>query len=127
MDGRPLLGAPVAKNSGNYINKLGVDDNGQVRVLPVSDIECVTASGDYVEIHVADSSFLKKETIAALENLLDPHTFCRVHRSSIVNANKITGITSRGSGTYALSTASGRVVTSSRSYRNAVKDLRKSG
>ncbi len=123
LGGRPLLG-PAAGANKNYVDRIGVDVRGRIRTIPVDDIECFAASGDYVEILLPDKSYLKKETISGLEALLDPRRFFRVHRSSIVNADKLSRIVARGSGTYDLTLASGRVVSSSRSYRSVVIDLK---
>jgi DNA-binding LytR/AlgR family response regulator len=76
-----------------------------------------------VEIQLPDQAYLKKGTISALENLLDPEQFKRVHRSTIVNTHCVEGTTARGSGTYELSFPSGRKVSSSRSYLTIVQNL----
>lgn len=123
LSGRSLLRKEAPENK-ECMDRIGVEDQGRMRVISVDDIECFAASGDYVEIHLADKSYLKKETISALEALLDSRKFRRVHRSTIVNANKISGIEAKGSGAYSLTLASGRVVSSSRSYRSVIMDLK---
>lgn len=123
LAGRPLLGSAPAPATGG-IDHLAVDDRGETRHIAAADIECLAASGDYVEIRLAGESHLKKATISSLETLLDPTRFRRVHRSTIVNADKVTRITPRGSGAYQLTLESGRVVGSSRSYRSVVMALK---
>jgi hypothetical protein len=122
LDGRPLLG-PATSASKDYVDRIGVEDRGQIRTIAVDDVECFAASGDYVEILLLDKSYLKKETISGIEALLNPRKFFRVHRSTIVNADKLSSISAKGSGTYDLTLASGRVISSSRSYRSVVMDL----
>lgn len=122
LDGRPLLGPQPAKSSG-YIDKLTVEHRGQPVVIHLRDVEYFAASGDYVEIQLPDRSYLKKGTISALEDLLDPAQFQRIHRSTIVNTRCVQSTTARGSGSYELSFPSGRKVTSSRSYLTVVQNL----
>lgn len=122
LDGRPLLGEAKTDRH-NPVARISVEDRGRVITISVADVDCFTANGDYVEIHVPDRSYLKKVTIASLEDLLDPALFRRVHRSTIVNLHRVARISARGSGAYELELASGRTVTASRSYRTVVKGL----
>lgn len=122
LEGRPLLGPQPATSNG-YIDSLTVDDRGQPVVIPLRDVEYFAASGDYVEIQLPQRSYLKKGTISALEDLLDPACFQRIHRSTIVNTSCVQDIASRGSGSYELSFNSGRKVTSSRSYLTVIQNL----
>jgi two-component system LytT family response regulator len=122
LDGRPLLG-PKPKGDNDFIDRISLDDRGQVKTVPIGDVECFSASGDYVEVHLANQSFLKKETILNLEALLDPAQFARVHRSTIVNRARVKSIAARGSGAYELTLESGQVVNASRSYRPVVLEL----
>ncbi len=125
LDGRPLLGQPGLHRS-DYIGRIGADDGGQVITLAVEDVVYIAASGDYVEIHMADKRFLKKETIANFEALLDPELFRRVHRSTMVNVQRVSRIEPKGGGAYALILANGQVLNSSRSYRAVIKALQAS-
>lgn len=122
LDGRPLLG-PKPGKSGGTIERLTVDHRGQSVTVDLRDVEYFAASGDYVEIQLAEQAYLRKGTISALEKLLDPAHFQRIHRSTIVNTRRVQNITPRGSGAYELSFASGRKVSSSRSYLTVVQNL----
>jgi DNA-binding LytR/AlgR family response regulator len=124
LDGRPLLGPRPAK-SGGHIDRLTVEHLGQTVVINVREIEYFAASGDYVEIQLPDRQYLKKATITALENLLDPAQFQRIHRSTIVNILRVESAAPSGSGVYELRFASGRKVKSSRSYLTVVQNLNK--
>lgn len=124
LAGRPLFGNRSVRAAAQQID---VEDRGQPRSIDLGEVECFLASGDYVEIHLRDQSFLKKITISALEHLLDEQKFPRVHRSTIVNSGRVKGVRSCGSGVHELTLASGRVVKASRSYRNVVHALRRQG
>lgn len=123
LEGRPLVGPKPAKSNG-YIDRLTVDHRGQPFVIQLRDVEYFAASGDYVEIQLAEDSFLKKGTISALEDLLNPAQFQRVHRSTIVNTLRVQNATARGSGSYEITFPSGHKVTSSRSYLTVVQNLK---
>lgn len=122
LEGRPLVG-PLPR-APSYVDVIGVEDRGKITTLPVGDVECFLASGDYVEIHTSGRQFLKKETIAALDALLDPERFLRIHRSAIVNADHVESIKAAANGTFDLTLKSGRTLASSRSYRAAVQALK---
>jgi hypothetical protein len=134
MDGRPLPGAGRGKRNsekreagrGGYIDVIGVDDRGEVRRLPVGEIEFIAASGDYVEINLADRCYLKKETTTGLEALLDPAVFQRIHRSTIINTQKVSAVDAKGSGAFKIRLASGKTVHSSRSYYSVVVAMKNS-
>lgn len=79
-----LLAQPVPK-----LERLIIRDRGHVHVVPVADIHYVEAEDDYIEIHTADRSFLKTQRLSDLEAQLDPRRFVRVHRSYLINIDKL--------------------------------------
>ncbi|CAN5905457.1 LytTR family DNA-binding domain-containing protein [soil metagenome] len=80
-------GAPLP-NAVAYAERIAVETHGRVRAVPVAQIDYITASGSYAELHVRDGAtihrHLIRETMQALEGRLDPSRFLRVHRSVIV-------------------------------------------
>ena len=82
---RDLLDTHHAQNA--PIQRILVKIGTNAYVLFVRDIIYFQAADDYVRIHYQDRSFLKYETLSRLETLLDPDTFCRIHRSYIININ----------------------------------------
>jgi two-component system LytT family response regulator len=72
--------------------RIVVKDGTKVHVIPIEKLDYVEAQGDYVALHSAGRSFLKQQPISSLETLLDPSRFVRVHRSAIVNLERITRI-----------------------------------
>lgn len=120
LDGRPLLGPSRAAG---HLVQIEVDDRGSATSITVGEIEALAASGDYVSIQLADRSYLKKATISSMAGLLDPSVFKRIHRSTIVNAQHVDTVSPRGGGSFDVTLRSGRVVSSSRSYRAVVEGL----
>ena len=84
------------------IERIAVEMKGQVRVVPVSDIEYITASGPYAEIHTHERGYIIRERMQALEERLDPARFLRIHRSVIVRLDLIDALLRGGGGDYAV-------------------------
>ncbi|MDP9349367.1 MAG: LytTR family DNA-binding domain-containing protein [Gemmatimonadota bacterium] len=92
---RALLGAGAAPVSPpppaarQYLERITVHMRGKTRVVPVSEIDYITASGVYAELHVGTTSHLIRESMQTLEEQLDPGRFVRIHRSAIVRLELI--------------------------------------
>jgi two-component system LytT family response regulator len=69
-----------------------VKDRNRVYVIPVETLDYVEAQADYVAFHSGGRSYLKLQSISSLETELDSARFVRVHRSSIVNLERIARI-----------------------------------
>src|ERR1035441_9369925 len=64
----------------------------RVHVIPIGRLDYVAAQDDYVALHSEGKSYLKQQPIAAVEALLDPASFVRIHRSAIVNLERVARI-----------------------------------
>jgi two-component system, LytTR family, response regulator len=84
--------AQSARPPGQLPERIVVRDGTKVHVIPIEKLDYVEAQDDYVALHSGGRSFLKQQPIAAVEALLDPARFVRVHRSTIVNLERITRI-----------------------------------
>ena len=100
--------------------RIPVRDGVRVHFVETTDLEYVTAEGNYVTLHAGGRESLLRETLAAMEARLDPGAFVRVHRSTIVRIDRVVEIESVASGEYVLTLRGGATVTSGRSYRQAV-------
>jgi len=69
-----------------------VRDRGREYVIPIATLDQVEAQGDYVMLHARGRRYLKLERMAALESALDAFGFVRVHRSRIVNLDRVARI-----------------------------------
>ncbi len=112
-------------NSGNsakstvnsYTNRIVFKSRGRILFLPVSDIRWIGAEGNYVRLSTATESHLLRETMAHLEERLDPRGFLRVHRSFIVNLKYVKEVRREGNGDSVVVMDSGQKVALGRSYR----------
>jgi two-component system LytT family response regulator len=71
------------------VERVLIRDGAQVHVLPVEQIDYVEAQDDYVCFKTAGRQYLKDQTMAALEATLDPMRFVRIHRSYLLNIERI--------------------------------------
>jgi two-component system LytT family response regulator len=69
-----------------------VRDGDRIHVLRAQDIDWIAAAGNYVELHVGKSTHLLRSTLAALEQRLDPDTFLRIHRDTLVHVDRIRSV-----------------------------------
>jgi two-component system LytT family response regulator len=84
--------AAAARPPQEYAQRLVVKDGAKVAIIPVDKLDYVEAQDDYVELHSQKRSFLKQQTISSVEASLDPKQFVRIHRSCIVNVERIAKI-----------------------------------
>jgi two-component system LytT family response regulator len=85
----PARIAAEARPRGGPLERVLIRDGAQVHVLPVDRIDYVEAQDDYVCFKCEGKSYLKDQTMAALEALLDPGRFVRIHRSYLLNLERI--------------------------------------
>jgi two-component system LytT family response regulator len=114
--------SPAIAPGGRWLERIPVEMRGQVRVVPVEEIEYVTASGPYAELHTAERGFVIRERMQALEERLDPARFLRIHRSVIVRLDRIDALLRGGGGDYAVRLKSGVKL---RVSRTRVEELEK--
>jgi two-component system, LytTR family, response regulator len=82
----------AAQPPGQHAQRIVVKDGTRVHIIPVSQLDYAEAQDDYVALHSAGKSYLKQQTISSLESSLDPARFVRVHRSYIVNLERVSKI-----------------------------------
>jgi two-component system LytT family response regulator len=98
------------------------DDAGTVR-LDVNTIDWIDAAGDYMCVHADGRTYVLRETMKSLEAVLDPNLFQRVHRSTIVNVQRVRRLRPHTNGEYFLTLEDGQEIKLSRSYRDRVDQL----
>ncbi|MGH8179143.1 MAG: LytR/AlgR family response regulator transcription factor [Steroidobacter sp.] len=98
------------------------DDAGTVR-LDVKTIDWIDAAGDYMCVHAEGRTYVLRETMKSLEAVLDPNVFQRVHRSTIVNVQRVRRLRPHTNGEYYLTLDDGQEIKLSRSYRDRVDQL----
>lgn len=77
------------KQSPSKLERLIVKTNGRIVFLRIEEIDWMEAAGNYVKLHVGNESHLVRETMNSLEEKLNPQKFIRIHRSTIINIEKI--------------------------------------
>jgi two-component system, LytTR family, response regulator len=107
-------------SSTRFEKLINVKDRGQIFRVDVESIERIDAAGDYMCIYTAETSLILRETMKDLEKRLDPRTFQRVHRSTIVNLDQVRQVKPHTNGECFLVLESGAQVKVSRSYRDVV-------
>jgi two-component system LytT family response regulator len=93
----------------------------------VTDILWIEAANQYVKLHTADGSHLLSRSMAALMKDLDPKRFCRIHRSTIVNAAVVREVRTEKNGTCSVVLTDGRQLRLSRGRRSVISGLLKRG
>ena len=106
-----------------YLERVVIKANGRVFFLKTSEIDWIAAAGNYVSLHVKKESYLLRETIGGMEAQLDPATFPRIHRSQIVNLNRIRELHPWSHGEYHVILHDGSQLTLSRTYRDRLQEL----
>ena len=81
-----------ARPDGGDLERILVRDGSDVRVIPAEAVDYIEAQDDAVVIHVGGESHLKAQRLATLEDRLDPKRFIRVHRSFILNIDRLRSI-----------------------------------
>jgi two-component system LytT family response regulator len=106
-----------------YLERVVIKANGRVFFLKTSEIDWIEAAGNYVSLHVKKESFLLRETIGGMESQLDPAKFPRIHRSQIVNLDRIRELRPWSHGEYHVILHDGTQLTLSRTYRDRLHAL----
>jgi two-component system LytT family response regulator len=103
--------------------RLAVRDRGRVVLLEPGDVECVAADGDYVRIAAGERTFLMRETLTAMAALLAPPRFVRIHRSTIVNVERIRELKPLPNREFLVVMESGTRLRSSRTFDAPLRSL----
>jgi len=106
-----------------HLERLVIKMNGHVFFIKAEEIDWLEAEGNYVRLHAGKESYLLRDTISALESQLDPKKFIRVHRSAIVNIDRITELQPWFHGEYRIILTEGVQLTLSRTYREKLHEL----
>lgn len=106
----------------NHIKIINIKEKGTILALDINDIMWFNSSGNYIEIHHTTKKYLIRKTFATLLLQLDPQTFIRVHRSSIVNIDFIEKIDYIKNGEYRITLKDNLTITSSRNFKEDIKN-----
>jgi len=104
------------------VDRFVVKSGGRVFFVRNDEIDWIEAAGNYVKLHVGSDSHLFRETMNAVEARLDPDQFFRIHRSHIVNIERIRELQPWFNGEYVVFLKNGTRLTLSRGYREKLQD-----
>jgi two-component system LytT family response regulator len=113
----------AGQNGVRFATRIVFKSRGRIIFLPVTDIRWISAEENYVRIRTQTETHLLRETMARLQEKLDPEMFLRVHRSSIVNLHHVKEVRTEADGEYAVVLVNGEKLAMSRSYRSRITGL----
>jgi two-component system LytT family response regulator len=113
--------ARATPGSSGYLERIAVEMRGKVRVVPVEQIDYITADGPYAELHTGDKTHVIREPMHTLEERLDPRHFVRIHRSAIVRLQLVDTLLRGAGGDYEVQLKSGLRLPVSRSRREELE------
>jgi two-component system LytT family response regulator len=117
-----LLENPSGSGGGfGYLEHIAIKSGGRVIFLEVRDIDWIEAAGVYVYLHVGPRAHLYRATVGQLLERLDPKNFVRVHRSTIINTDRILELKPRTHGDYGIILKDRTELTLSRGYRSQLE------
>jgi len=126
-DARDARSVPAASQDASappqYLERIAVEMKGQVKIVPVKQIDFIEASGPYAELHVGDKVYLVRERMQTLEERLDPARFLRIHRSAIVRLDLVETLIRGAGGDYAVQLKGGVRLKVSRSRYEELAQL----
>jgi two-component system LytT family response regulator len=109
----------------NAGDRILVKSSGEIFFLKAEEIDWIEAEGDYMKFHVNGRTHLMRETMARLEARLDPKRFIRIHRSTIVNIDRLRKLSPSFAGEYAVILHDGTKLKLSRGYHERIATLLK--
>jgi len=107
-----------------YLARLAVKHNQRIALVRVADIDWIESSANYAHLHTQGRSYVVRMTMGELERRLDPACFVRIHRSTIVQLDRIMDIVAAWHGDFDVTLQDGTVLRLSRNYRDRVLDRR---
>jgi two-component system, LytTR family, response regulator len=106
------------KNKPQYLDRLVIKAGGRITFLSTCEINWIEADDKYVHLHTNKGSPMVRQTLSAMETQLDPRKFRRIHRSAIVNVERIKELQPLFSGEHSILLEDGTKLTLSRNYKD---------
>ena len=106
-----------------YQRRLVVPSGHRSIFVRTEHIDWIEAERNYIRLHVGGRAYLLRDNLSRIASALDPATFCRIHRSTIVNVDRIHAVESLFHGEYLVVLQDGTKLTSGRSYRRSLHAL----
>ena len=104
-----------------HAERLVVKTGGRVFFLRTREIDWIEAAGNYLRLHVGPETHMIRQTMSVMEEQLDPRVFFRIHRSQIVNIDRVKEMQPLFNGEYEVVLRTGERLTLSRGYRDRLQ------
>ena len=105
-----------------YRDRIAVRSGENLLLVRTEQVDWIEAADNYVYLHCGQEKHLLRETMTSLQNTLDPAHFLRIHRSAIVNLDRVKALQPWFRGDYRVVLSTGAQLTLSRSYRQSLED-----
>ncbi len=123
LEDYPGKRAAMPEHQPRRLSQVMIKSGGRVLFVKTDEIDWVEAEGCYARLHTGRQSHLLRETMSALEAQLDPQAFLRIHRSTIINRDRIRELQPQSHGEYTVILQDGTQLRLSRSYRDKLSML----
>lgn len=110
------------KGPSNRLERFVIKSGGRVFFIRADEIDWIEAAGNYVKLHAGTDAHLFRETMNAIEARLDPDVFYRIHRSHIINIERVKELQPWFNGEYVVILKNGTRLTLSRGYREKLQE-----
>jgi len=107
----------------SYLKRLTMRSAGKTVFVAIEDVDWMKAAENYVEVHVGRATYLLHATMNTLEKSLNPETFIRIHRSVIVNLDRVKDMQSDAHGEFVITLRDGVRLQSGRTYSGRLRAL----
>lgn len=111
----------LGKDRSRKVDRFVIKNAGEVLFLKISEIDWIEAADYYACLHVGPRTHLIRRSMSDLDRDLDQTAFCRIHRSTIVNLNRIKGLKLNEDGEYGVQLENGNTLRLSRRYRRQLQ------
>ena len=103
--------------------RIALKADRKIILLRTAEIEWIEAAGNYVNIHTKGAAYFVRETMSSIEGKMPSERFMRIHRSTIVNLDRIKELKAGSNGEYLVRMQNGEELTLSRGYRSQLQRL----
>ena len=107
----------------SYATKFLIRDTRDLYFVRADDIDWADAQGNYVRLHAGGKAHMLRRSFSEFEASLDPRRFARIHRSRIVNLDKVERLAPQGHGEYVVTLRNGARLTTSRTYATTLQSI----
>ena len=104
----------------SYIERLPIRRQGKVEILDLESVDWIAAAGNYVELHIDGKRHLHRSPLSQFARRLDPQRFVRIHRSTVVNVERVRSMQATPQGDFKLQLDTGDELRLSRRFREAL-------